>query len=37
VTIIGLTAVGRTTIRVLSMNEERRVRLRVLLKRYEQL
>lgn len=29
--IIGLTAIGRTTVRVLNMNEERRVRLRTLL------
>ena len=36
-TIVGLTAIGRTTIRVLNMNEERRVRLRALLKRYGQL
>jgi 5-methylcytosine-specific restriction endonuclease McrA len=36
-TIVGLTAVGRTTIRVLNMNEERRVRLRTMLKRYGQL
>ena len=32
--IVGLTAVGRTTVRVLNMNEERRVRLRAVLKRY---
>lgn len=37
VTIVGLTAIGRTTVRVLSMNEERRVRLRGVLKRYGQL
>jgi hypothetical protein len=33
---VGLTAVGRTTVRVLNMNEERRVRLRTVLKRYQQ-
>ena len=33
-TIVGLTAVGRTTVRVLNMNEARRVRLRAVLKRY---
>jgi 5-methylcytosine-specific restriction endonuclease McrA len=37
VTIVGLAAVGRTTIHVLRMNEERRVRLRAVLKRYGQL
>jgi len=37
VTIIGLTAVGRTTVRVFNMNEERRLRLRGLLKHYGQL
>ncbi len=37
VTIVGLTAVGRTTVRVLNMNEERRVRLRAVLRRYAQL
>jgi 5-methylcytosine-specific restriction endonuclease McrA len=37
VTTIGLTAVGRTTARVLNMNEEHRVRLRAVLKRYGQL
>ena len=31
-TIVGLTAVGRATVRVLNMNEERRVRLRAALK-----
>ena len=36
-TIVGLTAIGRTTIRVLNMNEEQRVRLRTMLKRYGQL
>ena len=36
-TILGLTAVGRTTVRVLNMNEERRVRLRAVLKQYGQL
>ena len=35
--IIGLTAIGRTTVRVLNMNEDRRVRLRTLLKQYGQL
>jgi hypothetical protein len=30
--ITGLTAIGRTTVRVLNMNEDRRVRLRTLLK-----
>jgi hypothetical protein len=33
VMIVGLTAVGRTTISVLNMNEERRVRLRAVVKR----
>jgi hypothetical protein len=37
VTIIGLTAMGRTTVRVLNMNDARRVRLRASLARYEQL
>lgn len=37
VTIVGLTAIGRTTVRVLNMDEERRVRLRAVLKRYGQL
>jgi hypothetical protein len=37
VTIVGLTAMGRTTVRVLSMNDARRVRLRATLARYEQL
>ena len=37
VIIVGLTAVGRTTVRVLGMNEERRVRLRAVLKQYGQL
>jgi hypothetical protein len=36
-TIIGLTAIGRTTMRVLNMHEERRVRQRPMLKRYGQL
>ncbi len=31
--VVGLTAVGRTTVFVLNMNEERRVRLRAVLKR----
>jgi hypothetical protein len=31
--VVGLTAVGRTTVSVLNMNEERRVRLRAVLKR----
>lgn len=35
-TIVGLTAIGRTTMRVLNMNEERRVRLRAVLKQYGQ-
>jgi 5-methylcytosine-specific restriction endonuclease McrA len=34
VTIVGLTAVGRTTVRVLNMNEARRMRLRAALKRH---
>ena len=33
--IVGLTAIGRTTVQVLNMNEERRVRLRGMLQRYE--
>lgn len=33
-TLVGLTAVGRTTVRVLNMNEARRVRLRAVLERY---
>jgi hypothetical protein len=33
VIVVGLTAIGRTTVRVLNMNEERRVRLRAVLKR----
>jgi HNH endonuclease len=37
VIIVGLTAVGRTTMRVLNMHEERRLRLRALLKHYGQL
>ena len=37
VTIVGRTAIGRTTIRVLNMNAERRARLRLMLKRYGQL
>lgn len=36
-TIVGLTAVGRTTGRVLNMNEDRRVRLRAVRRRYGQL
>jgi len=35
--IVGLTAVGRTTVRVLNMNEARRVRLRAVLRQYGQL
>ncbi|SRR5258706_575612 len=31
--VVGLTAVGRTTVLVLNMNEERRIRLRAVLKR----
>jgi hypothetical protein len=34
IAIVGLTAVGRATVRVLNMNEERRIRLRAVLKRY---
>jgi 5-methylcytosine-specific restriction endonuclease McrA len=34
ITIVGLTAVGRATVRVLNMNEERRVRLRAALKHF---
>lgn len=34
VTIVGLTAIGRTTVRVLNMNAARRVRLRAGLTRY---
>lgn len=37
VTVVGLTAIGRTTVRVLNMNEERRIRLRTMLKQYGQL
>jgi len=37
VTIVGLTAMGRTTVRVLNMNDARRIRLRATLTRYEQL
>jgi len=37
VTIVGLTATGRTTVRVLNMNDARRIRLRAMLKRYQQL
>jgi 5-methylcytosine-specific restriction endonuclease McrA len=37
VTIVGLTGMGRATVRVLSMNDARRVRLRATLARYEQL
>ena len=33
IAVVGLTAVGRTTVSVLNMNEERRVRLRAVLKR----
>ena len=36
VIIVGLSPVGRTTVRVLNMNEERRVRLRAVLRRYGQ-
>lgn len=35
--ILGLTSMGRATVRVLNMNEERRVRLRALLKQSGQL
>ena len=34
ITVVGLTAVGRATVRVLNMNEQRRVRLRAVLRRY---
>jgi hypothetical protein len=37
VTIVGLTAMGRTTVRVLNMNDSRRLRLRVMLARHGQL
>ena len=37
ITIVGLTAVGRATVRVLNMNEERRVRLRAVLKQFGRL
>jgi hypothetical protein len=37
VTIVGLTAIGRATVRVLNMNDARRIRLRAMLTRYEQL
>lgn len=37
VTLVGLTAVGRTTVRVLNMNDGRRVRLRAALRRFGQL
>jgi hypothetical protein len=37
VTIVGVTAIGRTTVRVLNMNDTRRLRLRAMLQRYEQL
>ena len=37
VTMVGLTAMGRTTVRVLNMNDTRRLRLRTTLARYEQL
>ena len=36
VTIIGVTAIGRTTVRVLNINDARRLRLRAMLKQYEQ-
>jgi hypothetical protein len=36
VTIVGLTAMGRTTVRVLKMNDPRRLRLRAMLARHEQ-
>jgi HNH endonuclease len=36
VTIVGLTAMGRTTVRVLNMNDTRRLRLRAMLARHEQ-
>jgi hypothetical protein len=35
VTIVGLTAMGRTTVRVLQMNDTRRLRLRAMLTRHE--
>jgi len=35
-TIVGLTAMGRTTVRVLQMNDPRRLRLRAVLARHEQ-
>jgi hypothetical protein len=34
ITIVGLTAMGRATVRVLNMNEDRRVRLRAVLKQF---
>ena len=37
VTMVGLTAMGRTTVRVLNMNDPRRLRLRAMLARHEQL
>lgn len=37
VTIVGLTAMGRTTVRVLNMNDSRRLRLRAMLARHGQL
>jgi hypothetical protein len=37
VTIVGLTAMGRTTVRVLNMNDSRRLRLRAILARHGQL
>ena len=37
VTVGGLTVMGRATVRVLNMNDARRIRLRAMLKRYEQL
>jgi hypothetical protein len=37
VTIVGLTDIGRTTVRVLNMNDPRRIRLRAMLMRYGQL
>jgi len=35
VTMVGLTAIGRTTVRVLQMNAPRRLRLRAMLARHE--
>jgi 5-methylcytosine-specific restriction endonuclease McrA len=37
VTLVGVTAIGRTTVRVLNMNDTRRLRLRAMLKQNEQL